>query len=225
MSDSRGQSSEQSSGASPTDGSRPGAWQQVLAQLGARPGSYSAEQLAELARRAGVSDPSQLASLGRALGVGQGAATGGVPQHLLFTVGEVVCALPAEAVQGVERILDVTPVPNTASWVLGVVQVWGTIVSVVDMQALLGLPPQQVTSRSRLLVVTTGDMSVGFLVPAIVEMHALGDNVAGRVDARAAPEWVRPYALGALQDGSRTVVVLDPKRLLSNDKLHRYQGG
>lgn len=225
MSDSRGQSSGQSSGASPTDGGRPEAWQQVLAQLGAQPGSYSAEQLAELARRAGVSDPSQLASLGRALGIGQGVATSGVPQHLLFAVGEVVCALPAEAVQGVERILDVTPVPNTASWVLGVVQVWGTIVSVVDLQALLGLPPQPVTSRSRLLVVTAGDMSVGFLVPAIVEMHALGDNVAGRVDARAVPEWARPYALGALQDDSRTVVVLDPKRLLSSDRLQRYQGG
>jgi purine-binding chemotaxis protein CheW len=172
----------------------------------------------------GVSDPRQLASLERALATSKPGAPIGAPQHLLFAVGEVICALPAESVQGVERVTEVTPVPNTAPWLLGVVQVWGSIVSVVDLQAFLGLPPQPPTSRSRLLVVTTGDMNVGFLIPAVVEMHTLGENVAGRVDARAVPEWTRPFAVGALQDGGRSVVVLDPVRLMASEKLHRYQG-
>lgn len=196
------------------------AWQEVLAQIGRKPGAYTPEQLADLARRAGMSEAEQFAAQARALGIGASSAV--VPQHLLFVLGDLICALPAEAVQGVERIPEVTPVPNTAEWVLGVVQVWGTIVSVVDLPAFLGLPALPRSSHNRLIVVTSSGMNVGFLVEAVIEMHALGPNVAGRVDARAVPEMLRPYALGALNEEGRTLIVLDPARLLASEKLHQY---
>jgi purine-binding chemotaxis protein CheW len=204
------------------------ALQQVLAQLNSGRGAsgYTPEQLAELARRAGVTDPAQIATLERAMGVGPDPSAGSpVPQHVLFLVAETECALPAEAVQGIERISDVTAVPNTAAWVLGIVQVWGAIVSVVDLQAFLGFPPQTLTSRSRLVVVTKGDMSVGFLVSGVTEMRALGSDLGGRLDARGVPDWARPYAQGLLALDSRTVVLLDADRLLASEKLQRYQGG
>jgi purine-binding chemotaxis protein CheW len=204
------------------------ALQQVLAQLnsGRAASSYTPEQLADLARRAGVSDPAQIALLERAMGVGPSPSTGNsVPQHLLFQVAETECALPAEVVQGIERISDVTSVPNTVSWVLGIVQVWGAIVSVVDLQAFFGFAPQSLTPRSRLVVVTRGEMSVGFLVSGVTEMRALGDDLAARLDPQGVPEWARPYAQGLLALDGRVVVLLDAGRLLASDKLHRYQGG
>ncbi len=146
-----------------------------------------------------------------------------MPQHLLFALGKVTCALPASAVQGVERIPEVTPVPNTAGWVLGVVQVWGAIVSVVDLAAFVGLPPLSRSSHNRLLVVSSPTMSVGVLVEAMVEMRALGENLASRLDPRGVPEELRPYAVGALTDAGGTLVVLDPARLLASEKLQRYQ--
>lgn len=207
---------------SATPPNRGAAWQEVLAQASKHPGSYTPEQLADLARRAGMTEPNQLASQARALGIGAGSSV--IPQHLLFALGDVACALPAEAVQGVERVPEVTPVPNIAGWVLGVVQVWGAIVSVVDLPAFLGLAPLPRSSHNRLIVVTSPTMSVGFLVEAVVEMRALGDNVAGRVDPRAVPEELRPYALGALPEAGpgQGVIVLDPARLLASEKLHRY---
>jgi purine-binding chemotaxis protein CheW len=202
------------------------ALQQVLAQLSGRGGAeaYTPEALAELARRAGVTDPAQLANLGRALGATPAMGdTIGIPQHVLFLVGETECALPAEAVQGVERITDVTQVPNTVSWVKGVVQVWGAIVSVVDLQAFVGLPAQAITSRSRLVVVSRHDVVIGFLVGAVTEMRPLGDQVASRLDPRGVPEWARPFAQDAILLEGRSVVLLDPDRLLANDRLQRYK--
>src|SRR5579884_1266682 len=139
---------------------RPGGaqtWQEALAQARAQPGAYTPEQLLELARSAGFSEPQRFASQAQALGVGVGPV---VPQHLLFALGSVTCALPASSVQGVERIPEVTPVPNTADWVVGVAQVWGAIFSVVDLAAFVGLPPLPRSSHNRLLVVTSPSMSV-----------------------------------------------------------------
>src|SRR5262249_48712828 len=113
------------------------------------------------------------------------------PQHLLFTVASVEFALPAEVVQGVERTLEITPVPNTVPWVAGIVQAWGGIVSAVDLQAFFGLQAQPLTPRSRLVVVTRGDLTVGLLVNSVVEMRSLGDGFASYLDLRATPEWAQ----------------------------------
>jgi purine-binding chemotaxis protein CheW len=209
---------------------RSDALQQVLSQLQsagrAGNGAYTPEHVADMARRAGISDPAQIAQLGRTLGVSGGATVASAaPQHVLFTLGDVECALPAEAVQGVERVSEITPVPNTAPWVRGVVQVWGAIVSAVDLQAFLGLSPQHLTSRSRLIVVTRPEITVGFLVNAVTEMRPLGDLSATRLEQRGIPPWAAPIASGMLQLEARSVVLLDPQRLLASDQLQRYQAG
>ena len=43
------------------------------------------------------------------------------PQHIVFLLGDIACALPAATVQGVERLGDIASVPNTVPWVLGIV--------------------------------------------------------------------------------------------------------
>ena len=96
------------------------------------------DALVELARRAGIPNPEQLNDLTHMIGVDPAAER--VPQLILFLLGTVECALPADAVQGIERITEITPIPNTAPRVLGVVKVWGSIVSVVDLRTFFGLP-------------------------------------------------------------------------------------
>jgi purine-binding chemotaxis protein CheW len=145
------------------------------------------------------------------------------PQHLLFIIAGAECALPAEVVQGVERTLEITPVPNTASWVAGVVQAWGGIVSVVDLQAFFGLQSQPLTPRSRLVVVARGDLTIGLLVNAVVEMRSLGEDLRNRLDLRNAPEWAQPYASGALQVGERLVTIFDPTKLVLSPKMQNYR--
>ena len=60
-------------------------------------------------------------------------------QHLVFSLHEQEFAVKAELVQGVERPMYITPVPNVVSWVRGVVNLRGSIASVVDLRAFLGL--------------------------------------------------------------------------------------
>lgn len=196
------------------------AWQEALAQVAQQPGAYTPDQLVEVARRAGFREPQRFASQAQALGI---AAPPVVPQHLLFTLGTFTCALPTASVQGVERVPEITPVPNTAGWVIGVAQVWGAIFSVVDLSAFVGLPPLARSSQNRLVVVSSPNMSVGILVEAVVEMRALGENLPSRVDPRGVPEELRPFALGALSDANGVLIVLDPERLLASEKLQQYR--
>jgi purine-binding chemotaxis protein CheW len=204
---------------------------QALSTMGGagNPGGMTPEALMELARRAGISNPAQIAGLQNIMSMEGGArdATPKAPQHIIFVLGDIECALPAEAVQGVERLGEVTSVPNTASWVMGITQAVGMIVSVVDLRAFLGVPSLGVTTQSRLMVVSRREMTIGFLVDAVMEMRPLGE-VIGQGDPqmmRRAPDWVRPYIADTAQFDGRVIAMLDPDQLVFNEHIHRYRLG
>lgn len=191
----------------------------------AQGGALSPDALNDLARRAGLTEPGQLADLSRLLDPGAGGMGldgAGEPQQIVFALHDVECALPAEAVQGVERLTDVTPVPNTVSWVLGVVQLRGSIFSVVDLRDFLGLPAAPLTPRSRLLLVTAREMAIGLVVDGVTEMRPL-DNAETPTFDLPLPAWAAPYADRAISVNGRAIIVLDPERLLFAEKMHRYR--
>lgn len=186
-------------------------------------GALTAESVEQLARNLGATDPEQIAALQRMMMLSPASAPVAVAaQHILFLLGDVECALPSEAVQGVERAFDVTPVPNVAPWVLGVTQMWGSIISVVDLRAFLGLPSIGVTQRSRLLAVVRREMTIGLVVDVVTEIRTMGDTIH-HGDPAGAPAWVQPFLDGTAQVNDRTICALDPERLLFSDRMHRYR--
>jgi purine-binding chemotaxis protein CheW len=187
-------------------------------------GALTPEVLADLARRAGVSGSAQVAELARMVGIGGGGNEyGDVPQHIVFMLGDVECALPADAVQGVERVSDIAPVPNTLPWVLGIVHLRGSILSVIDLRSFFGIPAHQVTQRSRLLVVTKRDMTIGMVVDGVTEMRPLRPDEVAMAPAAPMPAWAEAYAVRAVNIEGRGIIMLDPERLLYAEKMHRYR--
>jgi chemotaxis signal transduction protein len=102
-----------------------------------------------------------------------------------------------------------------------VVQVWGSIVSVVDLRTFFGLTPEPLSTRNRLLVLTLKDMTIGFLVDFVTEMRPTDDTIA--MDDPTIPPWLQPYSEGSFHLEDRTVVLLDPERLLFSDAIHHYR--
>lgn len=145
-------------------------------------------------------------------------------QWILVALGEVETAWPAPQVAGVERLGEITPVPNTRQWVLGVANLRGAITSVVDLRRYLGLPTQAPTARSRVLVASANGMTVGFLVDGVNEMCVIPESARAPDAARAnAPVWLAPYSAGLARVNGRPVLLLDIVALLFADALHRYR--
>lgn len=197
--------------------------QQALRSLGGSASQLMPEALTDIMRRAGLSGAGQVADIARIIGVNaDGTSATPIPQELVFALHDVECALPADTVQGVERITDVTPVPNTVSWVQGVIHLRGSIVSVVDLRGFFGMPTQPMTQRSRLLVVSKREMTIGLVVDAVTEMRTLNNETEG-VRTVPTPDWVTPYAQHTMQLAGRTIIILDVERLLFAEKMQRYR--
>ena len=149
------------------------------------------------------------------------AAGGGGGQYLIFTLLEQEFALPAESIQGVERLNEVTPVPHVAAWVVGVINLRGSISSVVDLRAFLDMEQLPYNPRTRLLSVKYNEMSVCLVVDSVSEMVPIQPNaIDGNI--RGIPHWVASYSSGIAAVGKRRVILLDAGRLLLSEKMHHY---
>lgn len=76
-----------------------------------------------------------------------------------------------------------TPLPNTASYVLGVLNLRGTVITVFDFRQRLGLGPSPISRSSVILVLDLGRQPVGLLVDAVSDIVDIP-----RSDLRPPPE-------------------------------------
>src|SRR5437660_5286268 len=123
-------------------------------------------------------------------------------QHLIFSLLDREFALPAECIQGVERLTDVTVVPNVVSWVLGVLNLRGSICSVVDLRTFLDVERTPVGPRTRLLSVKYNEMLICLVVDSVSEMVPIAPNTINN-NLRNVPPWIASYASGTAAVGKR----------------------
>lgn len=135
--------------------------------------------------------------------------------YILFIVAGTTYALPSRQVAHVDMVEQITRVPNAAPYVDGVVFSRGQIVPAVNMRARFGFERVAADLRTRFLVASVGDRSVGLLVDACREFLTI-DASTIHPPADAISGGTTPYIAGIATIGDRMIVILDLDRLLSS---------
>jgi len=91
---------------------------------------------------------------------------------LVFGLDRNEYAISVERVREIIRVRDLTPIPRSPEWLLGVVALRGEVVEVVDLRLKLGLPVVVRDRTTRILVLHGDDDRVtGVLVDSVSEVH------------------------------------------------------
>lgn len=146
-------------------------------------------------------------------------------QYLTFSLLDREFAFKAEHIQGVERLVDVTPVPNVTSWIRGVINLRGSIASVVDFRSFLDMEQLPYNPRTRLLSVHYNEMVICLVVDGVSEMIPIHPTAITSISVRqtSIPQWAIPYASGVALVDKRVIVLIDAARLLFSEKMQHYE--
>ena len=106
-------------------------------------------------------------------------SSGGISQWVTFTLNGEINGIDVMQVQEVLRMTPIAPVPGAPHFVLGVINLRGNVVTVIDTRVRFGLMPKEPDEFTRIVVVEAQDIVVGLLVDAVVE----GANVKSGVQA------------------------------------------
>jgi purine-binding chemotaxis protein CheW len=133
----------------------------------------------------------------------------------IFSLARERYAIETRLLREIVRLVDYTPVPGAADFLVGVTNLRGEILPVFDLRRFFGLPDRGLTDQSRVLVLGYDRRDLGVLAD---ETH---DVINLRTDTIFAPSSVAPSGGRAYIRGftDEAVVVLDGDKLLRDPRL------
>jgi len=128
-------------------------------------------------------------------------------QLVIFKIAGEEFGVDINEVKEIIRWTDVTRIPNTESYIKGVINLRGSIVVVNDLAMKMGLPSKEIDDDTRILVVEVGANTVGMIVDSATEVLRLDAE-----KVKAAPSMITSNIDSNFIDG---VGVLSEDRLLT----------
>lgn len=83
---------------------------------------------------------------------------------IVFQLADKEYAIPLSNVQGIEKLMHITRVPKTAKYVKGVINLRGVVTPIIDLRERFGIPVSDNEETTRIIIITTDEMEVGFVV-------------------------------------------------------------
>ena len=143
----------------------------------------------------------------------QAESTAGL-QLLAFAIGEAHYAVPVGTVESVVPYGKLTNVPGTPGHVLGVLNLRGNVISIIDLRTLLGLTPTADPTRGRVIVIQTPSACAGILVDSVSEVFALDEEALVEMPAEI-DLGITAYIDGVIRTESRLTMLLRPDALFT----------
>jgi purine-binding chemotaxis protein CheW len=134
-----------------------------------------------------------------------------------FYVGKALCGMDILNVQEINKLMDMTTVPQAPDYVMGILNLRGQIVTIIDLGKKLNLGETELGDTSRNIIVNSNDEYIGLLVSRI------SDVVAAEWDKVEPP----PANIGGVQGKffkgvfktkERLIGILDVGKVLDNEK-------
>lgn len=111
-----------------------------------------------------------------------------------------------------------TALPHAPRELLGVINLRGSVLPIVDLASRLGYPPSQPTSRHAIMVVEIGVKVVGLLVESVSDIFSVD-----RGEIQAAPEVVTsdddPLVVGFITANNRMISMLAVDKIVRTEAV------
>ena len=141
---------------------------------------------------------------------------GGSVELATFYVGDALCGMDILKVQEINKLMEMTIVPQAPSYVVGILNLRGQIVTVIDLSKKLGLSSLTLSESSRNIIVNSENEHVGLLVSKIsdvieAEWHKVEKPPANIGGVQGV------YFKGVFKTKDRLIGILDTDRVLADD--------
>lgn len=138
-------------------------------------------------------------------------------QLVSFTIGDEEFGVDILKVQEINRMVDVTRVPNTPEYVDGVINLRGKVIPIIDLRRRFEMKRKEKDKNTRIIVVELAGKVLGFVVDAVSEVLRIPKSVTEpppSIIAGIDAEYIT--AIAKLE--TRLLILLDLERVLTTEE-------
>ena len=144
-------------------------------------------------------------------------------QVVVFALANEEFGVDINKVREIIRIEEITKIPNTESYIKGVINLRGKIIVVIDLAMKLSLPVKETDKNTRILVVEVGDNTIGMIVDLATEVLHLSSDLVKPPPSIITEKINADYIIGVGILGERLLILLDLAKVLGNKEIEHIE--
>lgn len=135
-------------------------------------------------------------------------------QLVIFELGAENFGIDIASVEGINKMLEITKIPQAPSYMEGITNLRGSVLPVIDLQKRFGMDLQARTNETRIMVANVDGVKIGMVVSAVSEVLTIEDSII-----EPPPPMVSninsEFIIGVAKIDKRLVILLDLAKVLS----------
>ena len=132
---------------------------------------------------------------------------------VVFTLANEYYAVDIAGVEGIIKMQSITEVPHAHHYVVGVTNLRGSVLPVIDLRARFGMGEKQADNQSRIIVVSVKGEKIGIIVDAVSEVLSIPAASIEPLPALVT-SLDTDYVLGVAKADQRLITLVDLSRVL-----------
>jgi len=126
-----------------------------------------------------------------------------------FVVGEEEYAIPILSIQEIIKPIEYTRVPSTPSYVLGVFNLRGSVVPLIDLRNKFLLPARGVDNDTRYIVLKDGENVAGFVIDKLTEAIRMKKSMIEAIPETMSKDKGTIFGIGKRDSGILTILKVE----------------
>ncbi|CUS47166.1 MAG: chemotaxis signal relay system purine-binding protiein CheW1 [Idiomarinaceae bacterium HL-53] len=140
-----------------------------------------------------------------------------VLQWVTFQLGEETYGINVMQVQEVLRHSEIAPVPGAPDYVLGIINLRGNVVTVIDTRIRFGLEPGEVSDNTRIVIIEADQQVIGIMVDSVAEVVYLRSSEIDSAPNIGTEESAR-FIQGVSNRDGELLILVDLNKLLTDEE-------
>lgn len=148
----------------------------------------------------------------------EGGVNDPVIQYVTFRLDEETYGINVMQVQEVLRVTEIAPVPGAPEFVLGIINLRGNVVTVIDTRSRFGLMSKDPDDETRIVIIEADKQVIGILVDSVaevVELRASEIETTPNVGSDDAAKYIQ----GVATREGQLLILVDLNKLLTDDEM------
>jgi len=145
-------------------------------------------------------------------------AAGGMKELISFRIGAQEFCVDIMAIREIRGWTAATALPQSPSFVKGVINLRGAVLPIVDLASRLGFESTEASDRNVIIVAQIGEQVVGLLVDAVSDILTVTDDVI-QPTPDVASETAKSFIRGLIAMDGRMISLIGLDRVLPDMEL------
>lgn len=138
-------------------------------------------------------------------------------QWVKFRLGGESYGIRVLKVQEIQRYSEISPIPGAPSYVLGIINLRGNVISVLNTREKFGLDELEITDDTRIVILEASTQVVGILVDSVDEVITLKASDVD-ITPNVGNEETAKFIDGVTNKKGELLILLDSEKILNDEE-------